>query len=124
MELAVRMLLQKGVVIPVSLNQRGKGLYSLIFLVRKPNGFYRAIINLKELNLLVQYRKFKMETISCTVNLQKKELLQDAHFHVPIHNDFNQFLRFAVIMNSAVHHLQVQGAILWPVIRPPNLHKL
>lgn len=32
--------------------------------------------------------------------------LQDAFFHVPIHKDFQKFLRFTVVMGSEVQHFQ------------------
>ncbi|XP_072006217.1 uncharacterized protein [Engystomops pustulosus] len=43
----VQSLLLKDVISPVPPHQQKKGFYSLLFLVQKPNGAYRMIINLK-----------------------------------------------------------------------------
>lgn len=46
--------------------------------------------------------------------------LKDAYFHVPIQKDCQEFLRFAVVRNSA---LPVQGPSLRSVISPSDLHQ-
>lgn len=101
--------------IPVPDHQKGRGVYSPLFLIRKPNGSFRAIINLKSLNQAVVYKKFKMETISSTINLLREGSfmasidLQDAYYHVPIHKSSQQYLRIAVFLGSELFHFQFQA---------------
>lgn len=49
------------------MKEQGKGHYSRLFLVKKPNGKFRTVINLKPLNKYITYRRFKMETINSAV---------------------------------------------------------
>lgn len=44
-------------------------LFQYIFLVTKPNGDLRPIINLRKLNEFVHYEKFKQETFSFVLEL-------------------------------------------------------
>ena len=70
------------------------------FLVQKPNGSNRFIINLKNLNKFIDPPHFKMEDIRAAKNLvvQKAFMctidLKDAFFLIPIHKDYRKFLRF------------------------------
>jgi len=75
------------------------------FLVPKPDGSNRFIINLKELNKFIDPLHFKMEDIRsvrdfinknsymCTLNLK------DAYYLVPIKENYRKFLRFRFRIN-------------------------
>ncbi|XP_071973455.1 uncharacterized protein [Engystomops pustulosus] len=94
------------VVRPVPPEEKGTGHYSPLFLIKKPNGSYRLIINLTFLNKWVTYIKFKMESIKSTTPLINHNAflctlnLRDAYYHIPIHADSQKFLRFAVLSPS------------------------
>ncbi|XP_069618466.1 uncharacterized protein [Ranitomeya imitator] len=59
--------------------------------VKKPSGEARIILNLKNLNQHIFYRRFKMEWVKSTIPLIGRGFfmatidLKDAYFHVPIH---------------------------------------
>ena len=82
--------------------ERGQGFYSNLFVVPKPNGDVRPILDLKALNRFLRIRSFRMESIrSVVAALQGKELLasidiKDAYLHVPIFPGHFKFLRFAL----------------------------
>lgn len=111
----IDLLLLKRAIVSVPLHQRQEGFYSPVFLIKKPDGSHRAIINLKDLNQVILYSKFKMETIASTVNLLKKDCfmasldLQDAYFHIPIEAESQKYLRFAVARGSEVLHFQFRA---------------
>lgn len=111
----VQSLLQKKVLTPVPQKERGMGFYSSLFLVKKPNGSFRVIINLKPLNKFIPYQKFKMETLKSTLNLLSPGCfmasidLKDAYYHVPIHADSQQFLRVAIKSDAGIIHLQYRA---------------
>ena len=71
---------------------------SPIFLVPKPDGFSRFILNFKNLNNYVTRHHFKMESIN-----RARELncfmasidLEKAYYSIPIHNDSRKYLRFS-----------------------------
>ena len=73
---------------------------SNIFLVPKPNGKFRPVINLKQLNEFVVYEHFKQETFPFVLELvQKNDFftnldLRSAYFSIPIHPDYQKFLKF------------------------------
>ena len=73
---------------------------SNIFLREKRDGGFRMILNLKPLNKLVEYHKFKMETLKAVINLVTKNCymasidFKDAYYSVPIALQFRKFLRF------------------------------
>ena len=73
---------------------------STLFIVPKPNGKYRPVINLKFLNEFVQYNHFKQETFKVVLDLlQKDDFLtsvdmEQAYFHIPIHAESQKFLKF------------------------------
>ena len=77
----------------------GKGFYSRIFVVPKPNGKWRPIIDLKSLNNYVKIPTFKMESIQSVWtqllpgNFTFSIDLTDAYFHVPVHPDYRKYLR-------------------------------
>jgi hypothetical protein len=92
-------LLNKGAIVP-SHWEDGQ-FVSNIFVVKKPNGKYRPIINLKQLNKFVHYEHFKQEHFKVVLDLiQENDFfcsvdLQDAYFSVPIHEDYQKYLKFS-----------------------------
>lgn len=73
---------------------------SSIFLVPKPNGDKRFILNLKRLNKYISTSHFKMEDYRTAAKLMTKNCymatidMKDAYFLVPIHNSHKKYLRF------------------------------
>lgn len=102
----INTLLGKDVIEPVSASQENAGFYSIIFVVPKKQGGLRTILNLKPLNQLVVPRHFKMETLCSIMKALKKGDfaisldLTDACFHIPIHIDFQKYLRFRFLGQS------------------------
>ncbi|XP_069829439.1 uncharacterized protein [Dendropsophus ebraccatus] len=115
LSLEVQSLLDKRVLIPVPEAEYGRGFYSTLFLVRKPNGSFRTIINLKPLNKVLSYERFKMESVSSAIlNLTQDCYmatldLKDAYYHIPIHPDHQRFLRVAVKLQDSIGHFQYQA---------------
>jgi len=78
------------------------GFYSRLFVVPKPNGKWRPVIDLKALNHFVKVPRFKMESLQSIWsallpgNYAFSLDLQDAYFHIPIHKSHRKFLRFVV----------------------------
>lgn len=96
-------LLEKGVIIPVSVNNTLKGFYStFFFLVKKKTGGLRPVINLRPLNKYLRKIHFNMNTLSTVLNPVKigdhaiSIDLRDAFFHIGIHPKHQQYLRFSV----------------------------
>ena len=73
---------------------------STVFLRQKSNGKFRLILNLKGLNKFVEYKKFKMETLSVALSLLKQNCymasvdLKDAYYSIPIAKEHQKLLRF------------------------------
>ena len=73
---------------------------SNIFIVPKPNGKYRPIINLRYLNFFIKYEHFKQETFKLILDLiQEGDFftsidLQEAYLSCPINPGFFKFLKF------------------------------
>jgi len=73
---------------------------SPIFLVPKPNGKYRFILNLKSLNQFLDPPHFKLEDVRCVLNLITRNAymatldLKDAYYFLPINMKFRKYLRF------------------------------
>lgn len=73
---------------------------SSIFLRPKPDGSFRMILNLKNLNKYVEYNKFKMDTLQSILKLITPGCymatidLRDAYYMVPIATEHRKFLRF------------------------------
>lgn len=86
----------------VPAGEQGQGFYSNLFVVPKPNGDVRPILDLKLLNRFLRVRSFRMESIrSVVAALQGKEFLasidiKDAYLHVPIFPGHYRYLRFAL----------------------------
>jgi len=92
-------LLQKGAIVP-SFHEENEFISNL-FVVPKPNGKWRPILNLKYLNEFVVYNHFKLETFQLVLDLIQpddfftKIDLTDAYFSVPIHPESRKFLKFS-----------------------------
>ena len=75
------------------------GFYSILFMVPKPNGKWRPIIDLSRLNKHIDCPKFKMESVQSIWDyLLPKQYcfsldLQDAYLHVPVHRRSRKYLR-------------------------------
>jgi hypothetical protein len=88
LEAEIQELLQKGAISPVP--PGSKGFWSTVFLVPKPGGSWRPILNLKPLNQFIATRTFKMDTLQRIRLLLADQRwavivdLSDAYFHVPI----------------------------------------
>lgn len=73
---------------------------SNIFLVPKPNGEFRPIINLRSLNEFVHYQKFKQETFPFVLELvQPNDFftsldLKKAYWSIPIDKQYFKYLKF------------------------------
>ncbi|XP_077143343.1 uncharacterized protein LOC143806556 [Ranitomeya variabilis] len=115
LETEIKSLISKHVLIKVPPSQIGKGFYSPLFLISKPDGSFRTIINLKKLNSFIKPRTFKMESIRSAIknlfpNCYMVVLdLKDAYYHLPIHQLHQQFLRVAVVIDGQVCHLQYRA---------------
>ena len=78
------------------------GYYSRLFLVPKPDGSFRPIIDLKKLNQFIIVPSFKMETLfSIIAALQPNEWitkidLKDAYHHILVHVNIRKYFRFVV----------------------------
>lgn len=78
------------------------GFYSTLFVVPKPNGKWRPVIDLSALNAFIDTPNFKMETTRAVRNAVAPGDfgvsldLSDAYLHVPIHLSSMKYLRFAV----------------------------
>lgn len=98
----VTSLIKKGAVVTVAPSGLEKGFYSNLFLVPKPDGRMRPVINLKALNLWVRPQHFKMEGIHTLREIVAQDDwlakldLKDAYFTVPIDQEHRKFLRFVV----------------------------
>lgn len=95
----VSVLLQKGAIVESS--HETDEFISTIFIVAKPNGKYRPVINLRFLNEFVHYDHFKQETFKVVLELlQENDFmasidLRDAYFSVPIHSSYQKYLKFS-----------------------------
>ena len=78
------------------------GYYSRLFLVPKPDGSFRPIIDLKKLNQFIIVPSFKMETLfSIIAAFQPNEWitkidLKDAYHHILVHVNIRKYFRFVV----------------------------
>lgn len=122
--------MDKQVLIPVPETEKGEGFYSSFFLVKKPDGSLRTIINLKPLNKFIIKEKFRMETINFTINLLFKNCymvsvdLKDAYYHVPIHPKVQRYLRVAVRLGAKICHFQYQALPFGITIAPRIFTKI
>lgn len=71
-----------------------------IFLAQKPNGKYRLILNLKNLNRFITTKHFKLEDGRTVTKLMNQNCfmasldLKDAYYLVPMHRSSQRYLRF------------------------------
>lgn len=78
------------------------GFYSHLFVVPKRTGGFRPVIDLKALNRFITCPTFRMETPqSIRKQIQVGEVttsidLADAYLHIPVHPEFQPYLRIAV----------------------------
>lgn len=95
----VKELLKKGAIVQSS--SESDEFISTIFIVAKPNGKFRPVINLRYLNEFVHYNHFKQETFSVVLDLlQENDFMakidmRDAYFSIPIHDEYQKYLKFS-----------------------------
>ncbi|XP_069622047.1 uncharacterized protein [Ranitomeya imitator] len=112
LESEIQTLLSKGVLVQVPEGQEGRGFYSPLFLISKPDGSFRTILNLKKLNSFIKNDTFKMESIKSTIKLLFPNCmmggidLKDAYYHLPIHDRYQKFFRVAVAIKGKICHFQ------------------
>ena len=94
----IETLLAKSVI--VEAKHEPKEFISRIFAHEKFDGVFRLILNLKRLNEVIEYIKFKMETISTILHLVTLDMymakldIKDAYYSVPICEDHQSLLKF------------------------------
>lgn len=95
---------------------------SKIFLIPKPDGTFRFILNLKNLNKFIAPQHFKMEDIRTVTKLITKGCfmatidLKDAYFLVAINKTSKKFLRFRFQGNTYEFQCLPFGLSLAPLI--------
>ena len=98
---ALPQLLDKNAVELVQ-NPQSLGFYNRLFLVPKPNNWWRPILDLCKLNTFLKTKSFKMETPeTIRTSLQTWEWVtsidfKDAYFHIPINNQSRKYMRFHI----------------------------
>ena len=97
-ELEIEKLICKGVIKPCG--KEGNDFVSKIFLRPKKDASYRLILNFKNLNEIVQYHHFKMDTLHSILTLVKKDCwmasvdLKDAYYSCQIAEEHQKYLKF------------------------------
>ena len=97
----IEALLEKQVIVPLSLSQAREGFYSTYFTVPKKDGGLRPILNLKRFNNFVRVLSFRMETLRTIISVVRPGMwlasvdLKDAYLHVPMREVHHRYLRFA-----------------------------
>ena len=94
----IQNLMKKGVIVE-STHEPNE--YTLpIFPRPKKDGSHHLILNLKSLNQSVVYQHFKMDTIWTVIGMMRPGCymasidLKDAYYSVPIHKDYQKYLKF------------------------------
>ena len=96
---ALHSLLRKKAVEKVVV-QSSLAFYNWLFLVPKPQNWWRPILDISTLNVFLKVDTFKMETPEfIRLSFQQGEWVtsldfSDAHFHIPISPRSRKFLRF------------------------------
>ena len=91
-------LSQKGVI--VETNHTQGEFISNVFLRPKPDGNYRLILDLTELNKQVEYQHFKMFSLNTAIDLitpgafMASVDLRDAYYTIPVNISHRKYLRF------------------------------
>ncbi|CAJ0967008.1 unnamed protein product [Ranitomeya imitator] len=130
LETEVLGLVLKKVLVEVPREEKGEGFYSPLFLIRKPDGSLRTIVNLRKLNRSVINYSFKMESVSSAIKMLFPDCfmaaidLKDAYYHVPIHRDYQKFLRVAVFVQGQLKHYQYAALPFGLSIAPRIFTKL
>ncbi|XP_077340446.1 uncharacterized protein LOC143984042 [Lithobates pipiens] len=112
---ALRELENQDVIRKVPRAEEGRGFYSHVFIVKKPSGKFRLILNLKPLNASVTYKRFRMESIFSVKALLPHNCfmvsldLRDAYLHIPIAEASQKFLRLAIDLGGETIHFQFQA---------------
>lgn len=94
----IAMLLEKGAISKCSHDKNE--FLSSYFLLRKPDGNYRFILNLKKLTNFIPTSHFKLEDYRAAIRLISQNSflakldLQDAYFLLPIDHKYKKYLRF------------------------------
>lgn len=102
---------------------------SSYFLLKKPNGKYRFVLNLKNLNKYISAPHFKIEDYRTILKLVTKNCyfasidLKDAYFSLPIKNKYRKYLRFrfqntTYEFNCLPFGLNIGPYIFTKIIRP------
>ena len=102
----ISLMLQKKAITEVP--PHSPGFYSNVFLVRKASGWWRPVIDLKNLNAHIHAPHFTTSSVLSSIekgDYAFKIDLQDAYFHVPIHPNSRKYLRFA--FENRVYQFQV-----------------
>lgn len=95
----IKKLIEKGTIIECT--HKKTQFLSSYFLIRKPNGEYRFILNLKRLNRFITNHHFKMEDYRSALKLitrncfMSKLDLKDAYFLLSINKEHRKYLRFS-----------------------------
>ena len=111
----INQMLEKEAIMEIK--TKSKGFYSTFFLVPKPDGSQRSILNLKPLNKFLKVQKFKMCTPQIIIlTLRQGDWLasidlKDAYYQIPILESHRPFLRFA----SSGTDLSVQCPAFWNI---------
>ena len=94
-------LTNKNTVEPVE-NENSLSFYNGLFLVPKPNNWWRPILDLSTLNTFLNTESFKMETPEkIRTSLEVGEWVtsidfKDTYFHIPIHSQSRKYMRFHI----------------------------
>ncbi|KAJ8933074.1 hypothetical protein NQ314_014228 [Rhamnusium bicolor] len=98
MNQAISLLLKQGAI--VSARELKDQFLSPYFLIKKPNGKNRFILNLKQLNEFIETRHFKMEDFRTVTKLIQRNGymvtldLKDAYFLISVDPNDRKYLRF------------------------------
>ena len=94
----IEKLLKKGIITKVKSQE--VQYVSNIFLRPKKDGSFRMILNLTDLNEVVEYHKFKMDTLNSALSLVTPNCFmgsidfKDAYYSVAVREDHRKWLRF------------------------------